>query len=241
MLEALKLVKLEGYENRKIDAMSGGQQQRIAIARAIVNRPKILLLDEPTNDLDIQTLQILEDYLDSFNGIVITVSHDRYFLDRCCDTLFAFENGGIQQYIGGYSDYFEQKQKEVVVKEKVSYSEYKKQQRENKPYLSSKDKKELESMIVGALGGRAAEEIIFGKDYITTGASNDIEKASEALRGFMLKYGMDDEMGLINISILTGKDTFQDEKWLAKSQDYMKQFYEETKRLIQEHEEKPHR
>ena len=60
--------------------------------------------------------------------------------------MFAFENGGIQQYIGGYSDYFEQKQKDVVVKEKVSYSEYKKQQRENKPYLSSKDKKELESM-----------------------------------------------------------------------------------------------
>ena len=111
-----------------------------------MSAPNVLLLDEPTNDLDIQTLQILEDYLDSFDGIVITVSHDRYFLDRCCDTLFAFENGYIQQYIGGYSDYYDQKTKQVVVKEKVNYTEYKKQQRENKPYLSSKDKKELESM-----------------------------------------------------------------------------------------------
>ena len=130
----------------KVGLLSGGEKRRLYLLKVLMSAPNVLLLDEPTNDLDIQTLQILEDYLDSFNGIVITVSHDRYFLDRCCDTLFAFENGGIQQYIGGYSDYFEQKQKEVVVKEKVSYSEYKKQQRENKPYLSSKDKKELESM-----------------------------------------------------------------------------------------------
>lgn len=130
----------------KVGLLSGGEKRRLYLLKVLMSAPNVLLLDEPTNDLDIQTLQILEDYLDSFNGIVITVSHDRYFLDRCCDTLFAFENGGIQQYIGGYSDYFEQKQKEVVVKEKVSYSEYKKQQRENKPYLSGKDKKELESM-----------------------------------------------------------------------------------------------
>ncbi|MBR5795941.1 MAG: ABC-F family ATP-binding cassette domain-containing protein [Erysipelotrichaceae bacterium] len=130
----------------KVGLLSGGEKRRLYLLKVLMSAPNVLLLDEPTNDLDIQTLQILEDYLDSFNGIVITVSHDRYFLDRCCDTLFAFENGGIQQYIGGYSDYFEQKQKDVVVKEKVSYSEYKKQQRENKPYLSSKDKKELESM-----------------------------------------------------------------------------------------------
>ena len=130
----------------KVGLLSGGEKRRLYLLKVLMSAPNVLLLDEPTNDLDIQTLQILEDYLDSFNGIVITVSHDRYFLDRCCDTLFAFENGGIQQYIGGYSDYFEQKQKEVVVKEKVSYSEYKKQQRENKPHLSSKDKKELESM-----------------------------------------------------------------------------------------------
>ena len=130
----------------KVGLLSGGEKRRLYLLKVLMSAPNVLLLDEPTNDLDIQTLQILEDYLDTFDGIVITVSHDRYFLDRCCDTLFAFENGYIQQYIGGYSDYYDQKTKQQVVKEKVNYTEYKKQQRENKPYLSSKDKKELESM-----------------------------------------------------------------------------------------------
>ena len=68
--------------------------------------PNVLILDEPTNDLDIQTLTILEDYLDSFDGIVITVSHDRYFLDRIVGRIFAYEeNGRLQQYEGNYSDY----------------------------------------------------------------------------------------------------------------------------------------
>jgi ATP-binding cassette subfamily F protein uup len=67
--------------------------------------PNVLILDEPTNDLDIRTLTILEDYLDRFDGIVITVSHDRYFLDRVVRRIFAFENGTIKQYEGGYTDY----------------------------------------------------------------------------------------------------------------------------------------
>lgn len=67
--------------------------------------PNVLILDEPTNDLDIKTLTILEDYLDSFDGIVIAVSHDRYFLDRVVRRIFAFENGRLRQYEGGYSDY----------------------------------------------------------------------------------------------------------------------------------------
>lgn len=105
----------------------------------------------------------------------------------------------------------------------------------------SKDKcylnrKELIARIKISLAGRAAEEIIFGKDYITTGASNDIEKASADLRRFILKYGMDEEMGLINMNALTGKDTFESEKWLQMSQDYMKRFYEETKVILLEHE-----
>ena len=70
--------------------------------------PNVLILDEPTNDLDIQTLTILEDYLDTFAGIVITVSHDRYFLDRIVNRIFAFEEGGhLKQYEGGYTDYLE--------------------------------------------------------------------------------------------------------------------------------------
>lgn len=89
-----------------IDKLSGGEKRRLFLLRILMTAPNVLILDEPTNDLDIQTLTILEDYLDSFDGIVITVSHDRYFLDRVVRRIFAFEeNGVIQQYEGGYSDY----------------------------------------------------------------------------------------------------------------------------------------
>lgn len=89
-----------------ISKLSGGEKRRLYLLRILMDAPNILILDEPTNDLDIQTLSILEDYLDSFNGIVITVSHDRYFLDRVVERIFAFErNGTIKQYEGGFTDY----------------------------------------------------------------------------------------------------------------------------------------
>ena len=89
-----------------IGKLSGGERRRLQLLRVLMSAPNVLILDEPTNDLDIQTLTILEDYLDHFDGIVITVSHDRYFLDRIVRRIFAFEaNGHIQQYEGGYSDY----------------------------------------------------------------------------------------------------------------------------------------
>ena len=88
-----------------IGKLSGGEKRRLYLLRVLMSAPNVLILDEPTNDLDIQTLTILEDYLDHFDGIVITVSHDRYFLDRIIRRIFAFENGSIQQYEGGYSDY----------------------------------------------------------------------------------------------------------------------------------------
>lgn len=88
--------------------LSGGEKRRLYLLRVLMGAPNVLLLDEPTNDLDIQTLTILEDYLDEFPGAVIVVSHDRYFLDRVVDKLFAFEeDGSIKQYVGGYSDYQE--------------------------------------------------------------------------------------------------------------------------------------
>ena len=89
-----------------IDRLSGGEKRRLYLLRILMDAPNVLLLDEPTNDLDIRTLTILEDYLDSFQGIVITVSHDRYFLDRIVRRIFAFEgNGRITQYEGGFTDY----------------------------------------------------------------------------------------------------------------------------------------
>lgn len=89
-----------------IGKLSGGERRRLYLLHILMGAPNVLLLDEPTNDLDIGTLTILEDYLDHFQGIVITVSHDRYFLDRVVRRIFAFEGGGtIRQYEGGYTDY----------------------------------------------------------------------------------------------------------------------------------------
>ena len=89
----------------RIDNLSGGERRRLYLMRILMGAPNVLILDEPTNDLDIRTLTVLEDYLDAFEGIVITVSHDRYFLDRTVRRLFAFEDGTIRRYEGNYSDY----------------------------------------------------------------------------------------------------------------------------------------
>lgn len=96
-----------------ISKLSGGEKRRLYLLSVLMSAPNVLILDEPTNDLDIETLEILEDYLDGFAGIVIVVSHDRYFLDRTVDRIFSFEGGGrLKQYEGGFSDYYEKKQKE---------------------------------------------------------------------------------------------------------------------------------
>ena len=93
-----------------VEKLSGGEKRRLYLLRVLMEAPNVLILDEPTNDLDIATLTILEDYLDSFSGIVITVSHDRYFLDRVVNRIFSFEgNGVIRQYEGGFSDYLQKK------------------------------------------------------------------------------------------------------------------------------------
>ncbi len=103
-----------------IGKLSGGERRRLYLLKVLMDAPNVLILDEPTNDLDIPTLTILEDYLDSFLGIVITVSHDRYFLDNIADRIFAFEaDGKLVQYEGGYTDYLEAKERKngTVVRE----------------------------------------------------------------------------------------------------------------------------
>lgn len=101
----------------KIEKLSGGEKRRLYLLRILMGAPNVLLLDEPTNDLDIQTLTILEDYLDHFDGIVIVVSHDRFFLDRVVNRIFEIgENGRIRQYEGGYSDYLIHRELECPVK-----------------------------------------------------------------------------------------------------------------------------
>lgn len=104
MLERFLFPSSQQYS--PIGKLSGGEKRRLNLLRVLMEAPNVLILDEPTNDLDTRTLAILEDYLDSYEGIVITVSHDRYFLDRVVRRIFAFEEDGkIVQYEGGYTDY----------------------------------------------------------------------------------------------------------------------------------------
>lgn len=137
-----------------IGKLSGGEKRRLYLCKVLMESPNVLILDEPTNDLDIPTLTILEDYLDSFQGIVITVSHDRYFLDNLVDRIFAFEgNGYLQQYEGGYTDYAEAKQHLEVTntqkesdKKKTNAKDDWKQNRPTKLKFSYKEQKEYETI-----------------------------------------------------------------------------------------------
>lgn len=125
-----------------LERLSGGERRRVYLLRVLMQAPNVLFLDEPTNDLDLITLNILEDYLDEFSGLVLTVSHDRYFMDRVCDSVFVFEKDGtLTQYMGGYSDYLAKKtapEKKEAVKEN--------HMPRRKSALSYMEKKELEGL-----------------------------------------------------------------------------------------------
>ena len=96
-----------------IGKLSGGEQRRLNLLKVLMEAPNVLILDEPTNDLDTETMAILEDYLDGYQGIVISVSHDRYFLDRTMNRIFAFRTDGtLKQYEGGYTDYLHARETE---------------------------------------------------------------------------------------------------------------------------------
>ena len=105
MLERFLFTPEQQYS--PIEKLSGGEKRRLALLNVLMGNPNFLILDEPTNDLDTETLAILEDYLENFPGIIVTVSHDRHFLDRVVHRIFAFERGEIHQYEGGYTDYLE--------------------------------------------------------------------------------------------------------------------------------------
>ncbi|MDF0556745.1 ABC-F family ATP-binding cassette domain-containing protein [Kamptonema sp. UHCC 0994] len=109
-----------------IHKLSGGERRRLFLLRVLMSAPNLLILDEPTNDLDVQTLAVLEDYLEDFNGCVIVVSHDRYFLDRTIDMVFAFEPGGtLRLYPGNYSIYLDYKKQEEEAEAKLLASQVK--------------------------------------------------------------------------------------------------------------------
>lgn len=130
-----------------LSKLSGGEKRRLYLLKVLMEAPNVLVLDEPTNDLDIATLRVLEDYLDSFQGIVLTVSHDRYFLDRIADRIFAFEGGGaVKQYEGGYTDYLRARKppEELKPKEKKEKRSWK--QKDTRLKFSYKEQKEYETI-----------------------------------------------------------------------------------------------
>ena len=139
-----------------VEKLSGGEKRRLYLLKVLMEAPNVLLLDEPSNDIDIPTLTILEDYLDSFAGIVVAVSHDRYFLDNMADRIFAFEGDGhLVQYEGGYTDYLEARERklaDVSVEESSSVKENKpskndwKQNRKEKLKFSYKEEREFETI-----------------------------------------------------------------------------------------------
>ena len=136
----------------KIEKLSGGERRRLHLLRVLMEAPNVLLLDEPTNDLDINTLNILEDFLDSYIGVVVVVSHDRYFLDRVCNKIFAYEgNGEIVTYNGNYSDYsikveLKKANKETEVKKDKKENAQRVRERDLRPKFSFKEQKEYEEI-----------------------------------------------------------------------------------------------
>ena len=134
-----------------VNKLSGGEKRRLYLLHVLMGAPNVLILDEPTNDLDIATLTILEDYLDHFAGIVITVSHDRYFLDRICERIFAFENERIRQYEGGYTDYYHspnrpRPESEPAGKTSAAATRQTAKPREEKLKFSYKEQREYETI-----------------------------------------------------------------------------------------------
>ena len=137
MLERFLFDPQEQYS--LIGKLSGGEKRRLNLLRVLMEAPNVLILDEPTNDLDITTLTILEDYLDSYEGIVITVSHDRYFLDRIVRRIFAFEeNGSIRQYEGGYTEYLQKRPEQEPMEKNISVT--KESQSDSKATWKHKEK-----------------------------------------------------------------------------------------------------
>lgn len=151
MLERFLFPKTMHYIT--IDRLSGGERRRLYLCRVLMQAPNILLLDEPTNDLDILTLDVLEDYLDSFPGAIITVSHDRYFLDRVCDKVFVHQTDNtFKQYPGGYSDYKIKAGEEESVQVKVTKTTWKQPKKNGLTYMEKKElvalSEEMESLEV---------------------------------------------------------------------------------------------
>lgn len=176
----------------KIEKLSGGERRRLHLLRVLMEAPNVLLLDEPTNDLDINTLNILEDFLDSFIGVVVVVSHDRYFLDRICNKIFSYkEKGYIDINNGNYSDYILKQEFEKLDEVKENKKDNKKsfKTKEKKLKLSFKEAKEYEE--IESLIEKLEEKISNIEDEMMKNSSNyskleELNKEKEKLEEDLL-------------------------------------------------------
>ena len=180
-----------------IEKLSGGERRRLHLLRILMESPNVLILDEPTNDLDIETLKILEDFLDEFMGVVIIVSHDRYFLDRLCNKIFSYEgNGVVKQYVGNYSDYILYKEYEKVNDNVINTNENNKKQqdksyksKDTRPKFTFKEQKEFDEIydVIENLENNITEvENKINKNATNYGALNELIKEKEALEEELL-------------------------------------------------------
>lgn len=174
----------------RIGSLSGGEQRRLYLLSVLMSAPNILLLDEPTNDLDIETLNILENYLEGFEGAVLAVSHDRYFLDKTARRIFEFRpNGDVQEYLGNYADYLDKrKELEQPTAEKTEKTEKSKPKNTGKTKMSYKDRYELEHIddeiaeLEQKLAALKAEQAQITSDFVRLQElSEQIETVSGAL------------------------------------------------------------
>ena len=195
----------EGEEQYSLlGKLSGGERRRLRLLRVLMEAPNVLIMDEPTNDLDITTLQVLEDYLDEFQGIVVVVSHDRYFLDRIVNRIFALEDGRFIQYEGGYSDYTNRKQEEATTEQNINANDQSKSSEQSSKNWKSGQWKKLKFTY--------QEQ----KDYETI--ENEItsmEEEIELLEGMIPQYATD----FVKLNEITNqKEALKEE--LDKKVDY---------------------
>jgi ATP-binding cassette subfamily F protein uup len=170
--------------NERVDRLSGGERARLMLAKVLKRGGNVIVLDEPTNDLDLQSLRILEEAISNFDGSVIVVSHDRYFLDRVCDQVIAFEDAGVHVQTGNYSYYLE-KRREREAKNKAWTTPAKTEKPASAPAaakpkgrkLSFKETHELEGMEAAIL---IAEEKVQSIDAILNDPSFYITRSQEA-------------------------------------------------------------
>lgn len=178
-----------------ISRLSGGERRRLHLLRILMEAPNVLILDEPTNDLDIETLKTLEDFLDDFMGVVIVVSHDRYFLDRICNKIFSYKgNGHIQVDEGNYSDFLISRERdvEVEVKIKLEVKQAQNKKRDEKPKFTFKEQKEYETIDEDILKIECDIEAIekkMNKNSDNYGLLNELVKEkSELEKSLEVKY-----------------------------------------------------